>query len=52
MEHFAKEKPVIVGTGGFGRLFQQEHLFDEFVPELPLLGLRLAVELSQLETKR
>lgn len=52
MEHFAKEKPFIVGTGGFGRLFEQEHLFDEFVPELPLLGLRLAVGLSLSETKK
>ena len=51
-EHFAKEQPVIVGTGGFGRLFEEEHLFDVFVPELPLIGLRRAVELSQLETKK
>jgi len=52
LEHFAKEHPLVVGTGGFGRLFEQEHLFDEFVPELPLLGLRRAVELAQSETKR
>ena len=45
-EHFASEPPLIVGTGGFGRLFEQEQLFDEFLPELPLLGLRRAVELS------
>ena len=45
-EQFAGRKPVIVATGGFGRLFQQEHLFDAFVPELPLLGLRRAVERS------
>jgi type III pantothenate kinase len=51
-EHFAKEQPLIIGTGGFGRLFEEEHLFDEFVPELPLLGLRLALELSQSERKR
>jgi type III pantothenate kinase len=50
--HFANEHPLIIGTGGFGRLFAQEHLFDEFVPELPLLGLRRAVELSLSETKR
>ena len=37
---------------GFGRLFQDEHLFDEFVPELPLLGLRRALEFSQSEAKR
>jgi type III pantothenate kinase len=47
-EHFAKERPAIVATGGFGRLFEQESLFDEFVPELPLIGLRKAVELSRL----
>jgi type III pantothenate kinase len=51
-EHFAKECPVIVGTGGFGRLFEDEKLFDEFVPELPLLGLRRAFELSQSDAKR
>ena len=45
-EHFAGEPPVVIGTGGFGRLFEDERLFDEFVPELPLLGLRRAVELS------
>jgi type III pantothenate kinase len=46
-EHFAHEKPVMLGTGGFGRLFQGEQLFDAFVPELPLIGLRRAVELSR-----
>src|ERR1700693_2065279 len=51
-EHFAMEQPVTIGTGGFGRLFEEEHLFDFFVPELPLIGLRRAVELSQLEMKK
>jgi type III pantothenate kinase len=51
-EHFAQEPPVIVGTGGFGRLFEQERLFDAFVPELPLIGLRRAVALSRLEPKQ
>jgi type III pantothenate kinase len=46
-EHFANDAPVVVGTGGFGRLFEGERLFDAFVPELPLIGLRRAVELSQ-----
>lgn len=45
--HFAAAPPVVVGTGGFGRLFEAEGLFDEFVPELALAGLRRAVELSQ-----
>jgi type III pantothenate kinase len=46
-EHFTADAPMVVGTGGFGRLFEEEDLFDAFVPELPLLGLRRAVELSQ-----
>jgi pantothenate kinase type III len=48
-QHFAHEKPVVLGTGGFGRLFENEQLFDAFLPELPLLGVRRAVELSRLE---
>lgn len=47
-EHFAQERPTIVATGAFARLFAQENLFDDFVPELPLNGLRRAVELSRL----
>ena len=46
-EHFAKEEPVLVGTGGFGRLFEKEDLFDDFVPELPLIGLRIAWQMSR-----
>jgi type III pantothenate kinase len=46
-EHFAGDPPVILGTGGYGRLYEREQIFDAFVPELPLIGLRRAVELSQ-----
>jgi type III pantothenate kinase len=46
-EHFAKDQPVILGTGGFGRLFEDENFFDAFLPELPLIGLHRAVELSR-----
>jgi type III pantothenate kinase len=45
-QYFAEDKPYTVATGGYGRLFQNEKIFDVFVPELPLLGLRRAVELS------
>ncbi len=51
-EHFAKDRPLLIGTGGFGRLFQEERLFDAFVPELALLGLRRAVDLSQRENRK
>ena len=40
-----RDRPVVIGTGGFGRLFEEERLFDAFVPELSLMGLRRAVEL-------
>jgi type III pantothenate kinase len=45
-EHFAAEQPVVVGTGGYGRLFEAENFFDAFIPELPLIGLRRAIELA------
>jgi type III pantothenate kinase len=45
-QYFAGHKPVILGTGGFGRLFEEEKLFDAFLPELPLIGLRRAVQLT------
>jgi type III pantothenate kinase len=51
-EQFAGDRPLVVGTGGIGRLFEREDLFDEFVPELPLLGLRRAVELSAGEARK
>jgi len=51
-EHFAGEGALTIGTGGIGRLFEDEGVFDEYVPELPLLGLRRAVELSQTNGRR
>jgi type III pantothenate kinase len=51
-ERFAGAPPLIIGTGGFGRLFEDEDLFDEFVPELPLMGLVRAVEISSPDARR
>ena len=45
-EQFREGTPAILGTGGFGRLFEREKLFDAFLPELPLIGLRKAAELA------
>ncbi|HEU0122968.1 MAG TPA: type III pantothenate kinase [Bryobacteraceae bacterium] len=47
-EQFRGETPLLIGTGGFGRLFEEEQLFDAFLPELPLSGLRRAVELAAI----
>jgi type III pantothenate kinase len=46
-EYFSEQAPVVLGTGGFGRLFEEEKVFDVFLPELPLIGLQRAVELSR-----
>lgn len=50
-QYFADEKPVVIGTGGYGRLFEDEDLFDTFLPELPLMGLLRATELATQEVK-
>lgn len=50
-EAFDGRKPVVLGTGGFARMFEGEGLFDAVVPELVLLGLRRAAELNAPETK-
>lgn len=38
-ECFAKEKVLIIGTGGLGRLFEKENIFDFYEPDLILFGL-------------
>lgn len=48
-EHFPTEKPFVLATGGFGRLFEEESFFDAFVPELALIGLRRAEELTEIK---
>ncbi|HEY8995842.1 MAG TPA: type III pantothenate kinase [Lacunisphaera sp.] len=46
-EAFGGAKPVIIGTGGFARMFESELLFDEVVPELVLFGLKHAELLNR-----
>jgi type III pantothenate kinase len=43
---FGGERPRILGTGGFARLFETEGVFDAIVPELVLEGLRRAEALN------
>lgn len=38
-ECFKKEKCLIIGTGGLGRLFENENIFDFYEPDLILFGL-------------
>ncbi|HVT74374.1 MAG TPA: type III pantothenate kinase [Lacunisphaera sp.] len=46
-EAFPAGKPVVVGTGGFVRMFETESLFDEIVPELVLWGLKQAEAMNR-----
>jgi type III pantothenate kinase len=46
-EHaFHGDPAVVIGTGGFSRLFEREPLFDVLLPDLVLVGLRHALGLN------
>ncbi len=45
--NFGGKRPVVIGTGGYARLFDRENLFDEVVPNLVLNGLFLAYKMNQ-----
>lgn len=45
-ELFDKNKPVIIGTGGFATLFENEKLFSKIQSDLVLDGVRLALEMN------
>lgn len=42
-ENFS-EKPIVLGTGGFSRLYEDENLFDEIHSNLVLEGLYIALK--------
>ena len=46
VETFQGEKPVVIGTGGFSTLFQDEGLFDEISQTLVLIGLNESLKLN------
>ncbi len=45
-EVFAGERPFIIGTGGFSRLFEKSKIFDTEIPDLVLFGLYDALGLN------
>ena len=45
--YFAGRPTILVGTGGFARLFEKEGIFDAHIPELVLLGLREVLRLNE-----
>lgn len=49
MEAFADDTPMVIGTGGFSRLFENARLFDQIESTLALEGLNIAYMLNQKE---
>lgn len=45
-EAFGDEETLIIGTGGFSYLFQEEKCFDHILADLVLDGLRLALSMN------
>lgn len=43
---FPGEPAYVIGTGGFSRLFERDHLFDATLPDLILVGLARALHLN------
>ena len=43
---FRGESAVVIGTGGFSRLFEHEKIFDALLPDLVLVGLERALFLN------
>jgi type III pantothenate kinase len=43
---FGREPALVIGTGGFSRLFEREKLFDALLPDLVLVGLERALALN------
>lgn len=50
-ELYQGKKPLVVGTGGFSRLFTPSKIFDTEVPDLVLYGLYLALKMNEENEK-
>jgi type III pantothenate kinase len=44
---FGGDPAVVIATGGFSRLFEEEKVFDILLPDLVLLGLERALSLNE-----
>lgn len=45
-ECFGKQRPLIIGTGGFAPLFEREKVFDVILPDLVLKGLLISLQMN------
>lgn len=47
VEAFQGDKPIVIGTGGFSSMFQDENLFDIISPTLVFEGLKEAYKINE-----
>lgn len=47
-ECFNDEKPIVIGTGGFSSLFENEKVFDYIAPDLVLKGNLIALTMNAI----
>jgi type III pantothenate kinase len=45
-EYFDGKNTIVIGTGGFSRLFEKEKAFDVIVPDLVLTGLKQSLQMN------
>ena len=45
-EYFKNQDTLLIGTGGFSRLFEQAQVFDHLVPDLVLRGVKMTLEFN------
>jgi type III pantothenate kinase len=45
-DYFNEQNTLVIGTGGFSRLFEKEKVFDHLVPELVLIGIREVLKMN------
>lgn len=45
-QYFPNHPPVIIGTGGFAYLFEDENIYTTLMPDLVLQGLHLALNMN------
>ena len=46
-DYFKNQETLLIGTGGFSRLFEQAQIFDHLIPDLVLRGVKMTLEMNQ-----
>ena len=45
-EAFLGQEVIVIATGGFAHLFENQSVFDKHIPDLVLQGIRLASDMN------